>query len=187
ATRNPRRGGTDSNVGSRPAASAVEKDGRVVMLGTAVRQRLDTATGRITPVPVSPPPTQPIGLQNIPAAIVTASTLAGLVTTASGNLIIGRSTNLTGGGANNRLFVYEVASGVVLRSRNVSGVASIMSASTDGSRFMAGPLLFDTQTLTILGRTGNVLNANLGGGSAFSVDGNSVYASFNNAAACCVQ
>lgn len=184
---NTRQRGNDYNVGSRPDAIAVGNDGKVVILGTAGLQRLDTATGRITPVPVSPPPTQPIGLQNIPAAIVTASTLAGLVTTASGNLIIGRSTNLTGGGANNRLFVYEVASGVVLRSRNVSGVASIMSASTDGSRFMAGPLLFDTQTLTILGRTGNVLNANLGGGSAFSVDGNSVYASFNNAAACCVQ
>src|SRR5437870_8181421 len=52
---------------------------------------------------------------------------------------------------------------------------------------MAGPLLFDTQTLTILGRTGDVLERALGGGSAFSVDGNSVYASFNNAAACCAQ
>src|SRR5262245_54492576 len=183
---NTRQRGNDYNVGSRPDAIAVGNDGKVVILGTAGLQRLDTATGRITPVPVSPPPTQPIGLQNIPAAIVIASTLAGLVTTASGNLIIGRSTNLTGGGANNRLFVYEVASGVVLRSRNVSGVASILSASSDGSRFMAGPLLFDTQTLTIIGRTGNVLNA-ASGGSAFSVDGNSVYASFNNGAACCAQ
>src|SRR5206468_4085468 len=111
----------------------------------------------------------------------------GLVTTASGNLIVGRSINLTVPGAANRLFVYEVASGVVLRSRNVTGLASILSASTDGSRFMAGPLLFDTQTLTIVGRTGNDLNATLGGGSAFCVDGNSVYASFNNAAACCAQ
>src|SRR5438876_2305054 len=182
-----RQRGNDYNVGSRPDAIAVGNDVKVVILGTGGLQRLDHAAGRITPVPVSPPPTPPIGLQNIPGAIVTTSTLAGLVTTASGNLIIGRSTNITGGGAANRLFVYEVASGVVLRSRNVTGLASILSASTDGSRFMAGPLLFDTQTLTILGRTGNVLNATLGGGSAFSVDGNSVYASFNNAAACCAQ
>src|SRR5436190_6386096 len=184
---NTRQRGNDYNVGSRPDAIAVGNDGKVVILGTGGLQRLDTATGRITPVPVSPPPTQPIGLQNIPPALITTSAFAGLVTTASGNLIIGRSTNFTVPGAANRLFVYEVASGVVLRSRNVTGLASILSASTDGSRFMAGPLLFDTQTLTIVGRTGNVLNATLGGGSAFSVDGNSVYASFNNAAACCAQ
>src|SRR5881296_224227 len=184
---NTRQRGNDYNVGSRPDAIAVGNDGKVVILGTGGLQRLDTATGRITPVPISPPPTPPGGLLNIPGAIITNSTFAGLVTTASGNLIIGRSINLTVPGAANRLFVYEVASGVVLRSRNVTGLASILSASTDGSRFMAGPLLFDTQTLTILGRTGNVLNANLGGGSAFSVDGNSVYASFNNAAACCAQ
>src|SRR5213593_3899989 len=182
-----RQRGNDYNVGSRPDAIAVGNDGKVVILGTGGLQRLDTATGRITPVPISPPPTPPGGLLNIPGAIITNSTFAGLVTTASGNLIIGRSINLTVPGAANRLFVYEVASGVVLRSRNVTGLASILSASTDGSRFMAGTLLFDTQTLTILGRTGNVLNANLGGGSAFSVDGNSVYASFNNAAACCAQ
>src|SRR5437016_2077338 len=184
---NTRQRGNDYNVGSRPDAIAVGNDGKVVILGTGGLQRLDTATGRITPVPISPPPTPPGGLLNIPGAIITNSTFAGLVTTASGNLIIGRSINLTVPGAANRLFVYEVASGVVLRSRNVTGLASILSASTDGSRFMAGPLLFDTQTLTILGRTGNVLNATLGGGSAFSVDGNSVYASFNNAAACCAQ
>src|SRR5437870_439964 len=184
---NTRQRGNDYNVGSRPDAIAVGNDGKVVILGTGGLQRLDTATGRITPVPISPPPTPPGGLLNIPGAIITTSTFAGLVTTASGNLIIGRSTNVTVPVAANRLFVYEVASGVVLRSRNVTGLASILSASSDGSRFMAGPLLFDTQTLTILGRTGNVLNATLGGGSAFSVDGNSVYASFNNAAACCAQ
>jgi len=165
---NTRQRGNDYNVGSRPDAIAVGNDGKVVILGTGGLQRLDTATGRITPVPISPPPTPPGGLLNIPGAIITNSTFAGLVTTASGNLIIGRSINLTVPGAANRLFVYEVASGVVLRSRNVTGLASILSASTDGSRFMAGPLLFDTQTLTILGRTGNVLNATLGGGSAFS-------------------
>src|SRR5439155_22043367 len=183
---NSRERGNNYNIGSRPDAIAVENDGKVVVLGTGGLQRLDTTTSGISPVPISPPPTPPIGLQTIPGAIIPASTFAGLVTTASGNLIIGRSLPNAGGGAATRLFVYEVASGVVLRSRNVTGVASILSASSDGSRFMAGPLLFDTQTLTILGRTGNVLNA-ASGGSAFSVDGNSVYASFNNGAACCAQ
>ena len=77
-----------------------------------------------------------------------------------------------------RLFVYEVASGTVLRSRNVTGLRAILSASTDGSRFMAGPFLFDTQTLTILGRAGTINNT-LTGGSAFSVDGNAVYGYFS--------
>src|SRR5436309_3688434 len=183
---NSRQRGNDYNIGSRPDAVAVGNDGKVVILGTGGLQRLDTTTGSVSPVPVSPPPTPPNGLQNIPPVFINTSAFASLVTTASGNLIIGRSLPNAGGGAANRLFVYEVASGVVLRSRNVTGVASILSASSDGSRFMAGPLLFDTQTLTILGRTGNVLNA-ASGGSAFSVDGNSVYASFNNGAACCAQ
>src|SRR6185369_13178372 len=55
---------------------------------------------------------------------------------------------------------------------------AILSVSPDGSRFMAGPFLFDTQTLAILGRTGTVA-ATLTGGSAFSVDGNTVYATFS--------
>src|SRR5439155_1245773 len=92
---NTRQRGNDYNVGSRPDAIAVGNDGKVVILGTGGLQRLDTATGRITPVPISPPPTPPGGLLNIPGAIITTSTFAGLVTTASGNLIIGRSINLT--------------------------------------------------------------------------------------------
>src|SRR5437870_4427016 len=101
---NSRQRGNDYNVGARPDAIAVGNDGKVVILGTGGLQRLDTATGRITPSPVSRPPTQPIGLQNIPPGLINISTFAGLVTTASGNLIIGRSINLTVPGAANRLF-----------------------------------------------------------------------------------
>lgn len=157
-------------VGSRPDSIAVGSDGRVVILGTGGLQRLDPLTGLLSPVPISPPPTPPIGLPVTPASPTPAGFLAGLVVTASGNLIIGLSTN--------RLFVYEVASGSVLRSRNVTGLRAIMSASPDGSRFMAGPFLFDTETLAILGRTGTAAG-NLTGGSAFSVDGNVVYATFS--------
>jgi uncharacterized protein (TIGR03437 family) len=160
---------TDYSIGSRPDAIAVGSDGRVVILGTAGLLRLEASTGTVVPVPISPPPT-PAGGVNIPASPTPQGFFAGLVTTASGNLIIGLSTN--------RLFVYEVASGTVLRSRNVTGLRAILSASTDGSRFMAGPFLFDTQTLTILGRAGTVTPL-LTGGSAFSADGNAVYATFN--------
>ena len=60
----------------------------------------------------------------------------------------------------------------------MTGLRAILSASTDGSRFMAGPFLFDTQTLTIVGRAGTVAPT-LTGGSAFSPDGNAVYATFS--------
>ncbi len=165
---------TDYFVGSRPDSIAVGSDGKIVILGTAGLLRLDPITGQFLPVAISPPATPAAGLPAIPASPTPAGFLAGLVATASGNLIIGLSTN--------RLFVYEVASGTVLRSRNVTGLRAILSASTDGSRFMAGPFLFDTQTLTILGRAGAVA-ATLTGGSAFSVDGNAVYSTFSTQAA----
>jgi len=157
-------------VGSRPDSIAVGNDGQVVILGTAGLVRFDPATGQFLRLAISPPPTPPIGLPGIPASPVPGGFLAGLVASASGNLIIGLSTN--------RLFVYEVASGTVLRSRNVTGLRAILSVSPDGSRFMAGPFLFDTQTLAVLGRAGTPA-ATLTGGSAFSVDGNSVYATFS--------
>jgi uncharacterized protein (TIGR03437 family) len=160
-------------LGSRPDAIAVGADGLVVILGTGGLMRLDPVSHTITPVPISPPPTP---VTTVTTGTTPATFTAGLVASAGGNLIMGLAI---GTGTNpSRLFVYEVASGTVLRSRNVSGLRAILSASTDGSRFMAGPFLFDTQTLTILGRTGTS-NATLTGGSAFSFDGNSVYATFS--------
>ncbi len=160
----------DYFLSGRPDAVAVGNDGKVVMMvgGTGL-QRLDPLTGVVSTVPITPPPTPAAGI-TIPNSQTPTSLFAGLITTASGNLIIGLSTN--------RLFVYEVSSGSVLRSRNVTGLRAIMSASTDGSRFMAGPFLFDTQTLTILGRAA-IANATMNGGSAFSLDGNSVYGYFS--------
>src|SRR5262245_39889915 len=171
---NTQRADTEYFIGSRPDAIAVGKDGKVVILGTAGLLRLDPSTGQILPVPISPPPTPPAGLPVTPTSPTPAGFLAGLVATANGNLIIGMSTN--------RLFVYEVASATVLRSRNVTGLRAILSAAPDGSRFMAGPFLFDTQTMAILGRTGTI-SPTLTGGSVFSVDGNAVYATFSTQAA----
>src|SRR5205823_10499273 len=155
--------------GSRPDAIAVGSDGRIVILGTAALLRLDPGNGQIFPVPIAPPPIPAAGSPITPTSPTPGGFLAGLVTTANGNLMIGLSAS--------RLFVYEVTSGTVLRSRNVSGFRAILSASPDGSRFMAGPFLFDTQTLAILGRAGTP--AAVTGGSAFSVDGNDVYATFS--------
>ncbi len=157
-------------VGARPDAIATGYDGNVVILGTAGLMRYEPAIGQILRLPISPPPTQPAGLPIINPAPALANFFAGLIATPSGNLMIGLSTN--------RIFVYEVASGAVLRSRNVTGLRNILSISPDGTRFMAGPFLFETETLAILGRAGTPAAA-LTGGSAFSADGNSVYGTFS--------
>ncbi len=157
------------SLGSRPDSLFVGSDGQVVIIGTAGLLRLNPGTRVVTPVPISPPPANPPGLPT-PGGTPAANFRARLAGTPNGNLVFGLSAN--------RLFIYEVASGTVLRSRNVVGLNSPVSVAPDGSRFMAGPFLFDTATLTILGRAGLVA-ANLTGGSVFSVDGNSVYASFS--------
>jgi uncharacterized protein (TIGR03437 family) len=174
---NTRGRGAEYTMGTRPDAIAVGNDGQVVVLGPAGLQRLDPVTGRLSAVAINSPMTPPAGLPTTPPVNTPPTFIATLSTTASGNLIIGVSA-LAGINANNRIFVYEVASGTVLRSRSVSGLRPLLSVSPDGSRFMAGPFLFDTQTLTILGRAGTT-NAGITGGSAFSVDGNAVYATFN--------
>src|SRR5438445_1361704 len=78
---NSRQRGNDYNIGSRPDAVAVGNDGKVVILGTGGLQRLDTTMGSVSPVPVSPPPTPPNGLQNIPPVFINTSAFASLVTT----------------------------------------------------------------------------------------------------------
>jgi uncharacterized protein (TIGR03437 family) len=160
----------DIPVNSRPDSLVVGADGIVVILGSAGLLRLDAAARQVTPVPISPPAANPPGLGAGGAAPTPAGFRARLATTPDSRLIFGLS--------NNRVFVYEVASGAVLRSRNVTGLNASVSAAPDGNRFMVGPFLFDTQTLTILGRTG-VAAQTLTGGSAFSADGNTVYATFS--------
>ena len=89
------------------------------------------------------------------------------------------------------LFVYEVASGTVLRSRTVGNVSSVLSISPDGAKFMAGLSLFDTQTLQIIAQQntanspypfqpGTNFNTQQNqGGSVFSPDGSVLYSAFN--------
>jgi len=93
------------------------------------------------------------------------------------------------------IFVYEVASGTVLRSRTATNVSSVIAVAPDGSKFMAGPVLFDTQTLQVLAQenagnapfvfpTGTAGNFNTQlnqGGSVFTPDGSTLYAAFNMA------
>jgi len=111
-----------------------------------------------------------------------------LRTSRDGRFIIGLNNPTT---TTRQVFVYEVASGSVLRSRSVTSISGVLAVSDDGSRFMAGLTLFDTMTLAVVAQQ-NASNstylfpANVNfntqqnqGGSVFAPDGSTLYSAFN--------
>ena len=89
------------------------------------------------------------------------------------------------------VFVYDVASAIVLSSRNIAGASPILAVAPDGQSFVSGSMLFETSTLLVLAQQ-NVVNspyvftsgANFAlqtnqGGAAFSPDGSVLYAAYN--------
>ena len=185
-----------------PQGVEVGNDGRVLvsMLGTgvvsgipqgtlAVFDRTLVAGQQLLPVIVPALPTTPAPLPGTtltrPAKIFTGS----LLRTPDGQFIVGVITPTA---ASTYIFVYEVASGVVLRNRTISGASTVLSMAPDGSRFMAGMTMFDTATLGIVAQENNA-NAPFAftgafntlqniGGSVFTPDGSTLYAAFNVAA-----
>jgi DNA-binding beta-propeller fold protein YncE len=112
-----------------------------------------------------------------------------LMRTPDGTFIVGVITPTN---SNTYIFVYEVASGVILRNRTTSGQSSVISMAPDGSRFMAGFTMYDTATLAVVAQQNNAnapftttaaVNtlANIGG-SIFTPDGTTLYSAFNTAA-----
>ncbi len=178
-----------------PQGIAVGKDGRVLIstVGNAGQNNLliyDPQANSLNNVAVAPaaatPPTLPA-----PSGRAYLSYHSKLLTTKDGNTIIGANI-ITGNATNNRVvFVYEVASGTVLRSRILTNLSNVLSVSPDGSRFMAGYSLIDTATLAILAQenvanspfafpNGTNFNAQVNqGGSVFSPDGSNIYGAFN--------
>ena len=47
-------------------------------------------------------------------------------------------------------FVYDVASSSVLSARNIAVITPVVAVSPDGSRFLSGPMLFETSSMLIL-------------------------------------
>jgi DNA-binding beta-propeller fold protein YncE len=181
-----------------PQGVEVGADGRVLIstLGTGVvsgqAQNVlalyDPANQQLLDVTVPALPTTPAPLPTPGLGQPTLSFTGRLMRTPDGNFIIGVITPTS---ATTYVFVYEAASGVVLRNRTINGASSVISISPDGSRFMAGLTMFDTATLAIIGQQNNanapflttalVNTAQNVGGSAFTPDGTTLYSAFNTA------
>ena len=146
----------------------------------------DPVTGKTQPVSVAPPapvaPTLPP-----PNGIMYLAGKSRLQTSQDGKLIVG--VNLQA--ATRTVFVFDVASSIVLGSRVVPVISPILAVSPDGSKFLSGPMLFDTQTLAVLAQqnttnspyvfpaTTNFNVQTSQGGAAFLPDGSALLAAYN--------
>jgi DNA-binding beta-propeller fold protein YncE len=186
---------------SAPQGVEVGADGRVLvgMLGTGVvagvpqgtlavfdRTQISGQALQTVSVPALPTTPTPLPPTTLPRPTLTFT--GRLLRTPDGSFIAGVITPTA---ATTYIFVYEVASGVILRNRTISGASSVLSMAPDGSRFMAGFTMFDTATLAIVGQQNNA-NAPFAfagafntaqnvGGSVFSPDGTALYSAFNTA------
>ena len=149
--------------------------------------------GQVQSVAFPPTPTTPAVFQALSTARPTTTFRGKLLRTPDGRLIVGVNNLSAAGstttGTNTLVFVYEVASGTVLRTRASVGQSTSLSMSPDGSRFMAGFTMFDVATLSVIGQMdyrnapysqNAAFNAAANyGGSIFSPDGSALYAAYN--------
>lgn len=188
---------------SAPQGVEVGSDGRVLvsMNGTGVVSGVPQGTLAVfdpsqsgsaqlqtVAVPALPTMPAPIPAPTLPRPVTTFASK--LLRTPDGSFIVGVITPTNSA---TYLFVYEVASGIVLRNRTVSGASSVLSMAPDGSKFMSGMSLFDISTLAVMAAENNA-NAPFAfssafntqqnvGGSIFAPDGSAIYAAFNTAPA----
>jgi YVTN family beta-propeller protein len=186
---------------SRPEGVEVGLDGRVLisMVGTGLVSGVPQGTlatfdprqteGQqltLVSVPALPSTPAPLPPLTLPRPVTTFR--GKLMRTPDGQFIVGVITPTN---ATTYIFVYEVASGVILRNRTASGQSSVLSMAPDGSRFMAGLAMYDTATLAVTAQMSNasapfqtsaVFNTlqNVGG-SVFAPDGGTLYSAFNTA------
>ncbi len=186
-------------LASTPQGVETGVDGRVLvaMVGTGVTagvpqktlQIFDPVSRTLTDVAV---PALTTTLAPVPAQATgrPTTTFSGkLMRTPDGTFIVGVITPTAG---STYIFVYEVASGVILRNRTTAGQSSVISMAPDGSRFMAGFTMYDTATLAVVAQQNNAnapftfsaaINTTQNvGGSIFTPDGTTLYSAFNTAA-----
>jgi YVTN family beta-propeller protein len=184
-----------------PQGVEVGSDGRALVTtagtGTAalpantllIFDQTQPAGSQLTAVVTPPPPSTPAPLTTQTLATPDTKFYSKLARTPNGQYIVGIFSPTT---STTYMFVYEVASGTILRNRTVTGQSTVLAMSPDGSRFMAGYTLYDISTLSALGQMNNA-NAPFSftltlstrqntGGSVFTPDGKTLYGAFNNAA-----
>lgn len=182
---------------AKPEGLAIGGDGRALITTIGTGQGRSTlvyydpsapAGNNVIDVPVPPPAPAPPQLPP-PNSRIFLAYRSKLETTRDGRFIVG----VNGSGNTRYVFVYEVASGTVLRSRAITNLSGVLSIAPDGTKFMAGSTLFDFDTLAVLAQqnaanspfvfpSGNANNFNLQqnqGGSVFSPDGSVLYSAFN--------
>jgi uncharacterized protein (TIGR03437 family) len=184
------------NLPAKPEAVAVGSDGKVLIstVGTSTGQSVlmtydpsaastSTALQSIVIAPTAPtvPATATAGVADY------LSPHARLAASADGKTIVGVHEQ-----ASTRVvFVYSVASGTVLRSRTLTGLSPILAVSADGSRFISGQTMIESQSMTVLAQqsatnapflvtTGaNFSTQTNQGGAVFSADGTALYTAYN--------
>ncbi len=146
---------------TKPEGVEVGIDGRVLISteGTSTTDQINSlllydprqAVGsQVTAVSFPPPPATPTTLTSVSSTRPTTTFRGKLMRTKDGKFIIGMSN--VNSYAQTIVFVYEVLSGSILRSRTVTGQSTVLSVSPDGSRFMAGYTMYDTATLNVIGQ-----------------------------------
>jgi len=178
-----------------PQGVAVGADGRALISSLnatnplLIFDRTQASTNQLTAVLTPPPPSTPTPAPTTTLPAPTTKFPSKLATTPNGQYIVGLTIAGATTAGTTYMFVYEVSSGSILRSRTVNGQSSVLAISPDGSRFMAGYTLYDIATLSVLGQMNNAnapfsfsavfsTVANVGG-SVFSPDGTTLYGAFN--------
>jgi DNA-binding beta-propeller fold protein YncE len=189
---------TTISLPAKPEGVEVGADGRVLIStqGSGTNNLLNVlliydpaqeTSQQIRAVDFPPLPTTPVTLGQTQLPRPQTPFRGKLLRTPDGKLIVG--VNNVNNGAQTAVFVYETASGVLLRSRQSAGQSTTLSMSPDGSKFMAGFTMYDTNSLSVISQQdnrnanfvfGTVFNvtANIGG-STFSPDGKTLFSAYN--------
>jgi uncharacterized protein (TIGR03437 family) len=167
--------------------STVGNSGNNILIVYDPTQPSGKNLSNVAVTPAAPtPPTLPA-----PSGTAFLSYHSKLIASNDGSLIIGNNITSTSTTSGRVVFVYNTTSATVVRSRIVANLSNVLAVSPDGSRFMAGPALFDTATLAIIAQENTAnspfafpANANFNtqtvqGGSIYSPDGTNVWAAFN--------
>jgi uncharacterized protein (TIGR03437 family) len=181
---------------AKPEALAVGLDEKVLIstAGTSAGQSVlitfdpNAATlSALKSVAVAPPAPSAPQLPP-PGGVMALASHSHLQATPDGKTIVGVHELANG---TRTVFVYEVASATVLAARNVTAISPVLAVAPDGSRFLSGPILFDTKTLLVLAQQSALnspysfpANPNFNtqttqGGAVFAPDGSALLAAYD--------